>query len=86
VSILAELIQFRRQQFAPRQAAEAQAVAVAEGIVAEAIDPVCGMTVEIATARYVSEYKGVKHYFCAAGCQRRFDLEPDKYLMAQQSE
>lgn len=79
-SILAEMIQFRRQQFAPKQIEQAQAVAVAEEIVAEAIDPVCGMTVEIATARYVSEYNGAKYYFCARSCMNSFNREPEKYL------
>jgi len=79
-SILAEMIQFRRQQFAPKQIEQAQAVAVAEEIVAEAIDPVCGMSVEIATARYVSEYDGAKYYFCARQCMNSFLREPEKYL------
>lgn len=79
-SILAEMIQFRRQQFAPKQAEEAQAVAVAEEIVTEAIDPVCGMSVEIANARYVSEYNGTKYYFCARSCMNSFNREPEKYL------
>jgi xanthine dehydrogenase accessory factor len=79
-SILAQMIQFRRQQFAPKQIEQAQAVAVAEEIVAEAIDPVCGMTVEIATARYVSEYNGAKYYFCARQCMNSFHKEPEKYL------
>ena len=79
-SILAEMIQFRRQQFAPQQAEEAQAVAVAEELVTEAIDPVCGMSVEIANARYVSEYNGSKYYFCARSCMNSFNREPEKYL------
>jgi xanthine dehydrogenase accessory factor len=80
VSILAEMIQFRRQQFAPKQVEEAQAVAAVEELVAEAIDPVCGMSVEIATARYVSEYNGTKYYFCARSCMNSFKREPTKYL------
>lgn len=84
-SILAEMIQFRRQQFAPKQIAQAQAVAVAEEIVAEAIDPVCGMSVEIATARYVSEYNGAKFYFCARSCMNSFNKEPEKYAKVASS-
>ncbi len=84
-SILAEMIQFRRQHFAPKQVEQAQAVAVAEEIVAEAIDPVCGMSVEIATARYVSEYNGVKFYFCARSCMNSFNREPEKYLKVASS-
>jgi YHS domain-containing protein len=51
--------------------------APAEGI---AIDPVCHMEVEIATARYVSEHAGQKYYFCNAGCKRSFDKDPAQYL------
>jgi YHS domain-containing protein len=43
-------------------------------------DPVCGMSVKIATAKYISDYKGAKYYFCSAGCKTSFDKEPDKYL------
>jgi xanthine dehydrogenase accessory factor len=47
---------------------------------ATAIDPVCHMTVEIAGARYVTEHAGQSYYFCCAGCQRRFEQEPGRYL------
>ena len=40
---------------------------------AEAIDPICGMTVDIATARYSSERDGLMHYFCCAGCKASFE-------------
>ena len=46
----------------------------------EALDPVCGMTVEVATARYTSEYQGQTYYFCAASCKRSFEKEPGKYV------
>lgn len=49
----------------------------------EARDPVCGMTVEIATAHFTSEYNGRTYYFCAAGCKRSFDKEPAKYVQAE---
>jgi xanthine dehydrogenase accessory factor len=46
----------------------------------EALDPVCHMLVEIATARYKSEYNGRAYYFCAPGCKRSFDKDPQKYV------
>lgn len=46
----------------------------------EAIDPVCGMSVDIATAKYMSEYEGQLYYFCAPGCKLSFDKTPQKYL------
>lgn len=45
-----------------------------------AIDPVCEMTVDIATARFVTEHEGQKYYFCAAGCQRAFEANPQAFL------
>lgn len=45
-----------------------------------AIDPVCGMEVEKATAAATSEYKGQTYYFCAPGCKRAFDQDPEKYV------
>ncbi|MBF6259321.1 YHS domain-containing protein [Nocardia farcinica] len=43
-----------------------------------AVDPVCGMTVEIASARIRLAHDGVEHYFCAPGCRKVFaeDLAP----------
>ncbi len=45
-----------------------------------AIDPVCKMVVDEAKARFISEYKGEKYYFCAPGCKKAFEKDPTKYL------
>lgn len=45
-----------------------------------AIDPVCKMEVEEATAQWTSEYQGQIYYFCAPGCKASFDENPEKYL------
>ncbi len=50
------------------------------GGVVVAIDPVCKMKVEEDKAAATSEYKGKKYYFCAAGCKKAFDQDPEKYL------
>jgi YHS domain-containing protein len=47
-----------------------------------AIDPVCKMKVDTATAKWVSQYKDHTLYFCAPGCKRLFDKAPDKYPVA----
>jgi xanthine dehydrogenase accessory factor len=44
-----------------------------------AVDPICGMAVEIASARHVVEHGGALYYFCCAGCMRTFEQEPEKY-------
>jgi len=43
-------------------------------------DPVCGMTVDPLTARYVSQYEGAAFHFCSAGCQVKFIAHPAKFL------
>ena len=47
------------------------------------IDPVCNMTVEEKTAVAKSEYKSKTYYFCAVGCKKAFDKNPEKYLNPQ---
>jgi YHS domain-containing protein len=44
-----------------------------------AIDPICKMQVNEKTAQYKSEHKGKMYYFCAPGCKKKFDENPDKY-------
>jgi xanthine dehydrogenase accessory factor len=46
----------------------------------EAIDPVCGMTVDVATARYRTVHDGETYYFCSAGCLSRFEEDPAAFL------
>ena len=46
----------------------------------EVKDPVCGMTVAPSKAAGHFDYRGQTYYFCAPGCKRKFDAEPEKYL------
>ena len=96
LSILAEIVQHRRQgvltldrsnvsvrlRDLPVSAPPAQSPTLEHS---EARDPVCGMMVEIATARYFLDYNGQTYYFCAKGCQRSFEAEPEKYLAGEVS-
>ena len=79
LSILAEIIQIQKH----RHPAEARPESVAEKKEDSAIDPVCGMTVEIAGANYVASHQGRMFYFCSAGCQRDFQKEPEKYMQVE---
>jgi len=45
-----------------------------------AIDPICKMAVDEKTAEFVSEHNGKKYYFCAPGCKKAFEANPEKYL------
>jgi xanthine dehydrogenase accessory factor len=70
LSILAEIVEQRRSE----KPAEAEKPAPLS-----AIDPICGMTVEIATARHTAEHAGRTWYFCCGGCRTRFLAEPERY-------
>lgn len=47
-----------------------------------AIDPVCGMTVDEQTAPATSVHNGTTYYFCAPGCKRTFEKDPEAVLKA----
>jgi YHS domain-containing protein len=49
-------------------------------LAASAIDPVCGMSVTIATARHTAEVDGTAYYFCCPSCRSRFVQDPSQYL------
>jgi xanthine dehydrogenase accessory factor len=51
----------------------------------EAIDPVCNMTVTVATAKHKAEHGGRTYYFCCGGCRERFLAAPERYLGASVS-
>ena len=94
VSILAEIIQLHRSEKWPALDSLApSSTALRLGAVSpvsdagvsaatdpqEAVDPVCGMAVKVATARHRSEVGGRTVYFCCGGCKTRFDAAPDRY-------
>jgi xanthine dehydrogenase accessory factor len=88
-SILAELVQARRRKMpmgdqTPHEAAlEVGDRAMAEAAMAQgtAVDPVCGMMVDIATARHRSTLDGQEFYFCCPACKRLFERNPEEYLV-----
>jgi len=43
-------------------------------------DPVCGMTVEPATAAGSARHAGQTYWFCSTHCQKKFVAAPDTYL------
>jgi P-type Cu+ transporter len=43
-------------------------------------DPVCGMDVNPATARYKTLHNGKEYFFCSAGCLAKFQANPEKIL------
>jgi xanthine dehydrogenase accessory factor len=81
VAILAELVQLR----ASGALAEVPAPRVGRSTglqLAEAVDPVCGMTVMPGASGLPFEHDGRTYYFCCAGCRRSFEQDPDAYIKA----
>jgi xanthine dehydrogenase accessory factor len=47
---------------------------------AQAIDPVCGMTVAAGPSGRPVTHDGADYYFCCAGCRQAFEKDPDAYV------
>ena len=45
-----------------------------------AIDPICGMTVDTATAAGSHDHRGQRYYFCGLSCLERFKADPEQAL------
>ncbi len=73
ISILAELVATQ-----PHTVTEPDTAAP----IGAAIDPICGMEVEIATARHSLEHGGETYFFCSAGCLTTFRADPHAHLIA----
>src|SRR5580693_10482679 len=52
----------------------------AEATTSLAKDPVCGMSVDPATAKHRAEHGGMTYYFCSAGCRRKFVADSGRFL------
>ncbi|SDB94802.1 Cu+-exporting ATPase [Raineyella antarctica] len=46
---------------------------------AKVVDPVCGMSIDPATAAATREHEGTTFYFCSTGCAQTFDSDPHRY-------
>jgi Cu+-exporting ATPase len=46
-------------------------------------DLVCGMEIKKEEAASSSLYKGNEYFFCSEGCQKRFDENPEKYIIRE---
>jgi len=68
VAILAELVAWRHARTPSAPPHE------------EAVDPVCGMTVSLATAESIV-YEGATYAFCCEGCRARFEADPSTYAV-----
>ena len=82
LSVLAEIVQARRA--APSSPATTEPPEHPEAV-AEALDPVCGMQVTIATAQHRAEFGGRAYYFCCGGCRAQFLADPGRHVAASEA-
>jgi xanthine dehydrogenase accessory factor len=75
VAILAELVQLRASGALGGAGGTPERAQPAE-----AVDPVCGMTVAADSSGYPLEHEGVTYYFCRAGCRGEFEQDPAAYV------
>jgi xanthine dehydrogenase accessory factor len=80
LSILAEMIQLRRMAV-PKELESLPLIQNQEAIDPLSVDPVCGMTVNVATAKHSYDLNGAMYYFCCPNCRKRFVDNPEKYLV-----
>jgi xanthine dehydrogenase accessory factor len=73
LSILAEIVQAQAREMRPHAVPTPAAAS-------DAIDPVCGMTVDAAVARHRADLDGIAYYFCCASCRATFLERPHAYL------
>jgi xanthine dehydrogenase accessory factor len=66
LSILAEIVQRRRTRSLSATGDEPVPA------LGTAVDPICGMQVDLATAKWSAERDGETFYFCAPGCRKAF--------------
>jgi YHS domain-containing protein len=52
---------------------------------AQATDPVCGMTLDTDSAAAKREYGGTTYYFCNPGCAKAFDRSPEAFVEGTRS-
>jgi len=88
LSVMAEIVQ-QRSQPAAQPAKQALNLPVinttatpaeaSRATPAEARDPVCGMTVDTARAKYKSSFEDATFYFCCIRCKESFDRSPESY-------
>jgi xanthine dehydrogenase accessory factor len=79
-SIMGEILQLRRSN---KTIDGARAAAPAADMLSDTavVDPVCGMTLQVARARYTSVYAGQTFAFCGVSCKEHFDREPACYAV-----
>ncbi len=88
LSIMAEIVQLRRSKpvsldwdaLIAEMLTEKQPISQEEVASGIAIDPVCGMEVEIEKAKAYYAYEDTTYYFCCNGCKLTFSKNPEQFI------
>ena len=75
VAVLAELVRLRAAGALSPGSSRPSSLPMAE-----AVDPVCGMTVTPGAGAHQVEHAGRSYYFCCTGCRDRFAADPSVFL------
>ena len=70
LSILAEIVMLARERKSD----------LTEEKLEKAVDPVCGMSVTIDTAKHIYQHQDENYYFCCEGCKDVFSKAPESFL------
>jgi xanthine dehydrogenase accessory factor len=92
LSILAEIVEFartgreevvkmERESSSTKGIPPAGQVSALQSLAEVAVDPVCGMTVQVSAAAFHTHRDGQATYFCSEGCKIDFDNNPSKYAV-----
>ncbi|MFW9803022.1 MAG: heavy metal translocating P-type ATPase, partial [Candidatus Thorarchaeota archaeon] len=71
--------QYCKDTFEGNPAEYEELTAMEEEIPKVAVDPICKMDVDVATAELFSDFDGKRYYFCSPNCKQTFDADPKKY-------
>lgn len=86
LSVLAEIVQLQRAaNSAPLPPPSPPPAASSEQTARQAIDPICGMTVNTATTRHRAVFSGRTYYFCCGGCRAQFLTDPARFVAASET-
>jgi xanthine dehydrogenase accessory factor len=82
LSILAEIIHLHPS--GAYQQAPSTTATLPPASSASAMDPVCGMQVDVSVARHTAKVDEVLYYFCCVNCRTKFLQDPARYRTARQ--
>lgn len=78
LSIMAEILQIKKQKSASKEKPSMKIPLLQTAT--DAVDPICGMKVNVAGAKYTSLHDSKPYYFCCLRCKETFEGNPAQYV------